>query len=137
MPEKVSERAAMVRHMSPRLAPGRFVFRTIADDAEAASLLPLAQGMFREAEGLSLILPAQDDAQDAMRQITLDVNSSLEGVGLTAAVLAALAAHGIACNVVAAYHHDHVFVPEKDAETALDVLINLARDGENKENSGA
>ncbi len=86
---------------------------------------------------LSLILPAQDDAHDAMRQITLDVNSSLEGVGLTAAVSAALADRGIACNVVAAYHHDHIFVPEKDAETALDVLFNLARDGENKENSGA
>ena len=60
-----------------------------------------------------------------MRCITLQVHSALDGVGLTAAVAGALAAQGIACNMVAAYHHDHAFVPEAQAEAALAVLLAL------------
>ena len=57
------------------------------------------------------------------RRITLGVTSSLQAVGLTAAVAGALAAAGIAANVVAAFHHDHVFVP---ADRAADVMACLA-----------
>jgi uncharacterized protein len=64
-----------------------------------------------------------------MRQITLTVHSALDGVGLTAAVASALAAEGIACNMVAARHHDHVFVPEAQAQRALAVLERLAMRG--------
>ena len=60
-----------------------------------------------------------------MRCITLNVFSSLEGVGLTAAVSAALGDNGIACNMVAAFHHDHVFVPSKMGDQALEVLLSL------------
>ena len=55
-------------------------------------------------------------------RITLDVNSALDGVGLTAAVAQALAARGIAANVVAGFHHDHVFVPAAQGEAALAAL---------------
>ena len=37
-----------------------------------------------------------------------------------------LAAEGISCNVVAGYHHDHVFVDEERAEVALAVLRRLS-----------
>ena len=47
------------------------------------------------------------------------MHSALEAVGLTAAVSAALTRHGISANVVAAYYHDHIFVPAEDAERAL------------------
>ena len=53
------------------------------------------------------------------------MHSSLEAVGLTAAVAAALAEAGISANVVAAFHHDHVFVPAERAEEALDCLRRL------------
>jgi len=39
--------------------------------------------------------------------ITLNVHSFLESVGFMSEVLTALAAHGISCNVVPAYDHDH------------------------------
>ena len=64
-----------------------------------------------------------------MRRITLRVHSALDGVGLTAAVATALAGHGIACNMVAAFHHDHVFVPAARAEEALAILKTLAARG--------
>jgi SAM-dependent methyltransferase len=57
-----------------------------------------------------------------MACLTLTVPSALDGVGLTAAVAAALAARGIPANVVAALRHDHVFVPEAMAGAALDAL---------------
>jgi hypothetical protein len=61
-----------------------------------------------------------------MRRITLQVNSDLEGVGLTSAVAGALTDQGIPCNVIAALRHDHVFVPEALARRALDTLESLA-----------
>ena len=88
-----------------------------------------ARAVMREAEGVSLILPAGADAELPMRQITLNVYSSLEGVGLTAAVATVLANAGIACNMVAAYHHDHAFVPAARAEEALAFLLNLQDQG--------
>lgn len=110
--------------MSPDLRPGAFVFVTGAEEAK----MPRAIAMFREAEGLSLVLPAAEapGAVPRMRLITLQVNSALEGVGLTAAVSSALADSGIPANVVAAFHHDHVFVPEGMAEKAVAALRALA-----------
>lgn len=111
----------MIAGMSPRLRPEGYAFVTGQDH-----LAPQALASFRETEGLSLILPAAL-APDApvMRLITLEVHSALDGVGLTAAVATALAAQGIPCNMVAAFHHDHVFVPEAQAEAALATLLAL------------
>ena len=60
-----------------------------------------------------------------MRRITLRVFSALDGVGLTAAVANALATRGIACNVVTAYRHDHIFVPSDRAQEAIEALHEL------------
>ncbi len=87
--------------------------------------------MFREAEGVSLILErgaaraAGFPVEAPMALITLNVYSALDGVGLTAAVATALARAGIACNMVAALNHDHVFVPIERAQEALAVLLAL------------
>ncbi len=126
MGEAVRDTAGVIAGMSPRLVPGVWVFRT-ASGSEAARLVPEARAMFREDEGMSLVLPGEAGDPLAMRQITLDVHSALDGVGLTAAVASALAASGIPCNMIAAHHHDHVFVPEGQAERALEVLRALAR----------
>lgn len=62
------------------------------------------------------------DISQPMQGITLNVFSSLEGVGLTAAVAAALGDHDIPCNMIAACHHDHVFVPSAMSDRAMQVL---------------
>ena len=51
--------------------------------------------------------------------------SSLETVGLTAAFSKALTEEEISCNVVAAFHHDHLFVPFEQRDKALEILRRL------------
>jgi hypothetical protein len=121
----------MIKGMSPTLIDGAFVFVSTRDKELIGRCRAKAIGMLIEAEGESFILKAEDaealglDCSQRMRQITLRVHSSLTGVGLTAAVSTALARLQIPCNVVAAFHHDHIFVPEALAEQALQLLMQL------------
>ena len=117
--------------LKPSLLPGDFVFCTAANlkYGDFAELQPLAS--YQEEEGLTLVLAKQSAdvaglAYDSVFNcITLMVHSSLDAVGLTAAVSGKLAANGISANVMAAYHHDHVFVPENKAKLALQLLAEL------------
>jgi len=117
--------------LEPSLLPGDFVFCTAANlkYGDFAELQPLAS--YQEEEGLTLVLAKQSAdvaglAYDSVFNcITLMVHSSLDAVGLTAAVSGKLAANGISSNVMAAYHHDHVFVPENKAKLALQLLAEL------------
>jgi hypothetical protein len=54
--------------------------------------------------------------------LTLEMHSSLDAVGLTAAVATALAAEDIPCNVLAGYFHDHLLVPFDEAPRAIALL---------------
>ena len=128
MPEVVGEMQAMVASMEPVLVPGEVVFCTTLDGEILSRALPKARSVFAEKEGASLILPLAEaealglDVGQPMRQITLQVFSALDGIGLSAVVASALAAAAIPCNIVAAFHHDHVFLPAGMADRALEVL---------------
>lgn len=62
--------------------------------------------------------------------LTVSVHSSLDAVGLTAALATVLAERDIACNVLAGYFHDHLLVPLARADEAVECLESLAdRDG--------
>ncbi len=125
----VRDTADMIAGMAPSLDPELYHFCLVAD----TTLVELALASFIEDEGLSLILSdtvAQTHGLTTdmpMRRITLTVHSALDGVGLTAAVATALSDAGIPCNMVAAYHHDHAFVPAAQADDALAVLKQLAK----------
>ena len=81
-----------------------------------------AFALIREHEGVTVIRPGQGWAR-----ITLGVQSSLAAVGLTARVAAALAERGISANIVAAFRHDHVFVPWDRRVEAMAALRALSR----------
>lgn len=120
----------MLAQMAPQLDPVRYCFMVISPSS-APQALGAAIGTFREDEGVTAIVPealARELGEEgpAMARITLTVHSSLEGYGLAAAVSGALADAEIACNMVAAYHHDHLFVPASDRERALAILQTLA-----------
>lgn len=118
--------------MEPRLLPEEFVFCTAPDrENEALADLP-ALATFREEEGLSLVLERTIAESRGfpyglvMRCISLTVHSALDAVGLTAAIASRLARCGISANVIAAYFHDHVFVPAERADEALEALRELS-----------
>lgn len=117
--------------MEPALSEGCFVYASVPVAALAEHLSRGPIGLFREEEGITLILPAEAAdglaASAPMRLITLTVHSSLEAVGLTAAFSVALTEAGISANVVAGYYHDHIFVPERDADRAIEALRALSR----------
>jgi hypothetical protein len=60
-------------------------------------------------------------------RITLAVHSGLAAIGLTARVATALAARGISANMIAAFHHDHVFVPWDRRDEAMAALRELSK----------
>lgn len=121
----VSDSGLMIAGMNPVRVLGRWVFRTVSE--EELTALTDVQAMFREAEGISVLLPAED-GEAAMAQITLQVFSALEGVGLTVAVSTTLAEAGIPCNIIAATLHDHIFVPEDRCDEAIALLRARAQE---------
>ncbi len=116
--------------MQPERNAGEYVFCTLDSSTQLADVTPL--GFFREKEGVTVILPRADADTAGLSYagtfawLTLTVHSSLEAVGLTAAFSRALAEAGISCDVVAAFYHDHIFVPVHDAERALTALRALS-----------
>jgi hypothetical protein len=114
----IGDLAGMLAGMAPACDARRWAFTLVEGDAPAA-----AYAVIREEEGTTAIIP---DEGGAFARINLMVHSALDGVGLTAAVAGALAAQGIACNVVAGFHHDHLFVPWERREEALAILQRLA-----------
>ena len=131
MAEPVSDSHAMIAGMNPVLDPADYCFVVVPEGYRSRRIAETALASFLENEGWSFILtPEWARAFDLpvgplYRRIVLTVNSALEGVGLTAAVSGKLAGAGIACNMVAAFHHDHVFVPSGDADEALRLLREL------------
>lgn len=125
--------ARLLRNMRPERNPGEYVFCIVESYERAVELHPLC--FFQEKEGYSVILPKQQADREALvydvscSWITLTVHSSLEAVGLTAAISQALAGENISCNVVAANFHDHIFVPMDDAGRAMETLLALAERG--------
>ena len=116
--------------MAPHLNEGEFVFCSLEGEyGDYLHLNPITA--FRETEGLSLVIPKQSaidndiNAESTYRMITLTVHSSLEAVGLTAAVATKLTEHNISANVIAAYHHDHILVQTDKAEMAMNALAEI------------
>ena len=119
--------------MSPVLMDGEFVFYSFekAGYGDHANLNPIAA--FQESEGLTLVvLKSKADENElkydtVFKGITLQVHSSLDAVGLTAAFSNKLSEHGISANVISGYFHDHIFVQNNYADKAMAALCQLSR----------
>ena len=100
-----SDLAALLSTMEPEPQHGRYVFTTTTRVPETAN--PVA--LVREAEGVTLVFDQAKADELHLRYeyvaviITRRVHSSLEAVGLTAAVAGQLATEGISCNIVAGF----------------------------------
>lgn len=127
----ISELTTLLDTMTPALRPGVFVFCELPnlDGALISTLSPVV--VVQEDEAFTVVV-TKDVATahgltfgPAMRMISLTVHSALEAVGLTAAFATALAEAGVSANVVAGSRHDHIFVPEHQAEEAMTALQAL------------
>ena len=120
----------LLKTMQPCLNEGEYVFCTVANLTDIPSDQIIS--FFKETEGFTVILSRvladqrQLDYFFVAAWITLTVHSALDAIGLTAAFSNALSSAGISCNVVAAFYHDHIFVDQKDAERAMEVLRALS-----------
>ncbi|WP_343680079.1 ACT domain-containing protein [Chryseobacterium arthrosphaerae] len=119
----------ILKNLNPALNEGKYVYCTVSD----IDVIPMSNilFLFKEAESITIVLKKEDaealnlSFSYVASWITLEVHSSLAAVGLTAKFSQALSEAGISCNVVAAYFHDHIFVDEKDAAKAIEVLNAL------------
>ncbi len=129
----VSQLPGMLVRLAPSLDATDYVFVRLED----ADMPPRAEDIlasFREDEGTTLIMTRikaealRVPTAGCFSKITLGVYSSLQSVGLLAAVTARLAEARIPVNVVSAIHHDHLYVPPHLARRALALLEDLARE---------
>lgn len=124
----------LIRGMKPKLHSVEYVFTS----QPTLKNIPLTSitGLFKENEGTTLIMEKSEaDAlglpyEYVASMITLTIHSSLDAVGLTAVFSSELAKHGISCNVIAAYYHDHIFVNKNDGQRATRILSDLAQNYE-------
>lgn len=122
--------AVLVQHMEPVLDARPYgygvmqVGATVPDAVDAFAIIA-------EPEGVTVVaLVAKLDAvgiayQGQWARISLSIHSDLAAVGLTAAIAAELARHGISANVVAGYYHDHFFVQWDRRAAAMVALTAL------------
>ncbi|WP_288437139.1 ACT domain-containing protein [uncultured Chryseobacterium sp.] len=120
----------LLQNMEPVLNAGEYVFCTVEKLNEVPDIENILF-FFREAEAVTIVLEKRMADSWSLEYsyisswITLNIHSSLEAVGLTAAFANVLKKENISCNVVAAYFHDHIFIAKKDAEKAMKALYTL------------
>ena len=118
--------------MDPVLSADEYIFATFTTVSfeKISALEPI--GTFHEKEGITVIVKKDKADQfdipyaTVLKCITLNVHSSLDAVGLTAAFATKLTNANISANVVAGYYHDHLFISVYDADRALAELKDLA-----------
>ena len=129
-----TELKRLLQSMQPQLLADDYVFISIenARYGELSELKPKA--MFMESEGMTLVVPETLALQhgyyyeSVFQCITLQIHSSLDAVGLTAAFATQLAGCGLSANVIAGFYHDHIFVQKNQAKIAVEALNALVKD---------
>jgi hypothetical protein len=111
----------MLRGMDPVLHAEPYVYSV------QPARVPGAFATVAEDEGLTVIAPLSVlPGGPSWARISLTLHSDLAAVGLTAALARALADCGISANVVAGFHHDHIFVPWDRRHDAMEALRALS-----------
>jgi len=129
----ITDLSYLLKNLTPVMSTDDYVFISLPPSQVTSILVDDALALFKEEEGVTLILEKHAALQADLvfegtyKRITCKVHSSLDAVGMTAAMSAALTQVGISANVVAAYYHDHIFVPSNKAGLAIEALLTLSK----------
>tara|TARA_B100000767_G_scaffold275327_1_gene311740 strand:- start:2436 stop:2783 length:348 start_codon:yes stop_codon:yes gene_type:complete len=83
---------------------------------------------FREIEGNTYVvsekiaLSKKIYFKETWALISVETTTALNDVGITNHISSILVKHKIPCNMIAAFHHDHLFIPYNLASDALRIL---------------
>ena len=122
---------SLITNMEPILNDGEYVFVSLSSIESIPSAMIVST--MKEKEGITVVLSKADAENLGLKfefvasWITLNIHSSLEAVGLTAAFSTELGRNDISCNVIAGFYHDHIFVDKKDKNKAMDVLWGMTK----------
>ncbi len=117
-----------LRSLNPQLNEGKYVFSSVLDIHKIPRTVSIME--FQEEEGTTVILSQEDADRLGLEYnyvaawITLKATTALDAVGITATFARLLADHEISCNVMAGFHHDHIFVPYVDRLRAIQLLTH-------------
>ena len=117
---------AMLATLAVQRRPGVFTYIAVA--VPTPGLIAAAHAVVKEGRLTTIVLPieaaerAGQETTVRFAWLTLTVHSSLEAVGLTAAVSERLTRENISCNVLAGYQHDHLLVPVDRVDDAVAAL---------------
>ena len=112
-----------------KLNNGEYVYCSVNDLKNTKNIDIICS--FKESEGYSIIISREEAIKNNLpfyfisAWITLDIESTLDSVGLTSSFSKKLKKAGISCNVVAGYHHDHIFVPYQERLKAMKILSDM------------
>ena len=128
-----SDLSKLLEKLSMKRRDGVWRFETIdKDEASWAELVSLRDVrdiamLFQEREGLTVITSAGNEPPQGNRWVWLELSvySDLQAVGFLARVASALTEADVPCNAIAAYHHDHIFVPESKTDAAISAIEAL------------
>ncbi|CAK4028320.1 Hypothetical predicted protein [Lecanosticta acicola] len=128
----------LIKSTTPILEPEQFVFaHLLADSSKLPDTFSRmselnVKMLFREREAWTIILPQAVADREGLgyefpcRQITLNIHSSLDAVGFIAAIAARLTRLSVGVNCVAAYYHDHLFIPTGREDSVVAELEAMA-----------
>ncbi|KAJ5089974.1 hypothetical protein N7532_008658 [Penicillium argentinense] len=125
----------LLASMEPTLDPTVYVFITTKQPLTSLPLDRLQpQFIAQEEEGLTIVTAEPlakshgfEEVTFPCKKISLRIHSSLEAVGLIAAITNHLKSFKISTNVVSGYFHDHIYVPADRAEDAMSALRDFSK----------
>ncbi|MAW50757.1 MAG: acetyltransferase [Flavobacteriaceae bacterium] len=121
----------LLKNMDPEINQGEYVFCSVKNLKKINFKDVIA--FLKEKEGFTLVIEKNKAVQLGLdfefisSWITLNVHSSLNAVGFNSIISNSLSKNNISCNVIAGFHHDHLFVSLNNAKRAISILKNLSR----------
>jgi hypothetical protein len=127
-----------MRLPDPELLPKPWAYVFLSDGISVSDFADVALAIVFEPEGVTIVLPysvelpAETRREGPFAAIRLNLQTSLQESGITAAISQAWTEEGIPCNVIAGFFHDVFLCPWEDRERALSLVHEMRLPGQTR-----